>query len=179
MVMDNYEYFDPERVFSDKTLINHLLLHAKRLLRSASIAREVVVDVLIDLKDRPIGHIQSLRAYLYTCVTYKCLALLNEKKRFPTVPESSRQDVADDNTESKYFAIVAKIFPDVMDLLRNVCTQEQYEVFGYWINGKHYEEIANIKNMTIGAVGSALHRAKANARSLAPKVRQMMDKLEG
>ncbi len=176
--MDTFEYFDPAEVFNNPTLLNLLVSRATRLLRNDRDARDAVVDVLISLKGRRINDIQSLMGYLLTCVSNKCFELLNKRNRMLELPESSRQDVAEDDTESKHFAMVAKIYPDVMDLLRKVCTREQYEVFEYWINGKHYDEIANIKNMTVGAVGSVLHRAKIKARSLASKVRRMMDNLE-
>jgi RNA polymerase sigma factor (sigma-70 family) len=175
MATYSQDYPDPG---SDRNLLKVLIACAQKILRNNADARDVVSDVLLAWHSNPKVHIDNLTAYLRRCVVNKCFEVIRKRNLTTSVPEDPREDMPDDAAETKRLASILKIYPDAMQMLKEKCTEKQFEVFQLWLNGESYEEIAQQMNMDIGAMSSALYRAKKNARTLAAKVQSMLDRLE-
>jgi RNA polymerase sigma factor (sigma-70 family) len=169
---------DYSDLFKNNDLLKSLFVCAYKILRNTEDARDAVSDVLLSLQLHPKNNVDSLTAYLRTCVIHKCFEILKKKKRITILPEDARPDVIEDADETKRIANLMKIYPEAMKMLEEKCTDKQFEVFQLWLNGVSYASISQELGMEVGAVSSALYRAKRNARNLAIYVQRMMDRLE-
>ena len=150
------------------------LRKAKTIIRNEEMAKDVVQDAFVKMylygkKYKPQeGARWSSWAYMIlinTCFAYH--KKLKKDKEFSTAFSDEIEAVTPDESDHKQHEYDRQYITSLIDLLP--------ETFAkilrlYVIGGKNYAEIAEAENISVGAVKTRMHRAKAELKKIAAKI---------
>jgi RNA polymerase sigma-70 factor (ECF subfamily) len=158
-----------------RSLERSLYSHACRLLRDEVQAEDAVQDaLLLAYRGRATFRGGSFKAWVFRILTNRCLDLIRETKRRPTVPlDPPMEDESDDPVmqwadpapDIETVVIGHEMVRLVEEALAAVPAEQRAAVMLRDVQGFDYEEIARITNTELGTVKSRIHRGRIAVRN--------------
>lgn len=158
-----------------RSLERALYSHACRLLRDETQAEDAVQDaLLLAYRGRSTFRGGSFKAWVFRILTNRCLDLIREARRRPTVPldppvEEESDDAAmqwaDPAPDIETLVIGHEMVRLIEEALAAVPAEQRAAVMLRDMQGFDYEEIARITNSELGTVKSRIHRGRLAVRN--------------
>jgi len=141
----------------------HLLLAiAFKYLKNKEDAEDVVMNLFENLGNKLVKHeIQNFKSWLHTTIKNECLMQLRKSKRISSSVAIEQLETASSEIDSEDFHIAReKIINELEIILTGLKSDQQKCIQLFFLENKSYVEIAEILNLSLNAVKSAIQNGK-------------------
>ena len=141
----------------------HLLLAiAIKYVRNREEAQDIVMNLFEKLGDKIAKHdIQNFKSWLHTTLKNECLMHLRKTKKInSTTTIENLEDVVSESDSEEFYNTKEKVFNQLESSLAELKNEQRKSVELFYLENKSYVEIAEILNISLNNVKSAIQNGK-------------------
>ena len=141
----------------------HLLLAiAIKYIRNREEAQDIVMNLFEKLGDKIAKHdIQNFKSWLHTTLKNECLMHLRKTKKInSTTTIENLEDVVSESDSEEFYQTKEKVFNQLESSLAELKNEQRKSVELFYLENKSYVEIAEILNISLNNVKSAIQNGK-------------------
>lgn len=141
----------------------HLLLAiAIKYVRNREEAQDIVMNLFEKLGDKIAKHdIQNFKSWLHTTLKNECLMHLRKMKKInSTTTIENLENVVSELDSEEFYQTKEKVFNQLESSLAELKNEQRKSVELFYLENKSYVEIAEILNISLNNVKSAIQNGK-------------------
>lgn len=141
----------------------HLLLAiAIKYIRNREEAQDIVMNLFEKLGDKIAKHdIQNFKSWLHTTLKNECLMHLRKTKKInSTSTIENLENVVSESVSEEFYQTKEKVFNQLELSLAELKNEQRKSVELFYLENKSYVEIAEILNISLNNVKSAIQNGK-------------------
>jgi RNA polymerase sigma-70 factor (ECF subfamily) len=141
----------------------HLLLAiAIKYIRNREEAQDIVMNLFEKLGDKIAKHdIQNFKSWLHSTLKNECLMHLRKTKKInSTATIENLEDVVSESDSEEFYQTKEKVFNQLESSLAELKNEQRKSVELFYLENKSYVEIAEILNISLNNVKSAIQNGK-------------------
>jgi RNA polymerase sigma-70 factor (ECF subfamily) len=141
----------------------HLLLAiAIKYVRNREEAQDIVMNLFEKLGDKIAKHdIQNFKSWLHTTLKNECLMHLRKMKKInSTSTIENLENVVSESESEEFYKTKEKVFNQLESSLAELKNEQRKSVELFYLENKSYVEIAEILNISLNNVKSAIQNGK-------------------
>ena len=141
----------------------HLLLAiAIKYVRNREEAQDIVMNLFEKLGDKIAKHdIQNFKSWLHTILKNECLMHLRKTKKInSTTTIENLENVVSELDSEEFYQTKEKVFNQLESSLAELKNEQRKSVELFYLENKSYVEIAEILNISLNNVKSAIQNGK-------------------
>lgn len=141
----------------------HLLLAiAIKYVRNREEAQDIVMNLFEKLGDKIAKHdIQNFKSWLHTTLKNECLMHLRKMKKInSTTTIENLENVVSESDSEEFYQTKEKVFNQLESSLAELKNEQRKSVELFYLENKSYVEIAEILNISLNNVKSAIQNGK-------------------
>ena len=141
----------------------HLLLAiAIKYIRNREEAQDIVMNLFEKLGDKIAKHdIQNFKSWLHTTLKNECLMHLRKTKKInSTTTIENLENVVSELDSEEFYQTKEKVFNQLESSLAELKNEQRKSVELFYLENKSYVEIAEILNISLNNVKSAIQNGK-------------------
>ena len=141
----------------------HLLLAiAIKYIRNREEAQDIVMNLFEKLGDKIAKHdIQNFKSWLHTTLKNECLMHLRKTKKInSTTTIENLENIVSESDSEEFYQTKEKVFKQLESSLAELKNEQRKSVELFYLENKSYVEIAEILNISLNNVKSAIQNGK-------------------
>jgi RNA polymerase sigma-70 factor (ECF subfamily) len=141
----------------------HLLLAiAIKYIRNREEAQDIVMNLFEKLGDKIAKHdIQNFKSWLHSTLKNECLMHLRKMKKInSTTTIENLENVVSESDSEEFYQTKEKVFNQLESSLAELKNEQRKSVELFYLENKSYVEIAEILNISLNNVKSAIQNGK-------------------
>lgn len=141
----------------------HLLLAiAIKYIRNREEAQDIVMNLFEKLGDKIAKHdIQNFKSWLHTTLKNECLMHLRKTKKInSTATIENLENIVSESDSEEFYQTKEKVFNQLESSLAELKNEQRKSVELFYLENKSYVEIAEILNISLNNVKSAIQNGK-------------------
>jgi RNA polymerase sigma-70 factor (ECF subfamily) len=141
----------------------HLLLAiAIKYVRNREEAQDIVMNLFEKLGDKIAKHdIQNFKSWLHTTLKNECLMHLRKTKKInSTTTIENLENIVSELDSEEFYQTKEKVFNELESSLSELKNEQRKSVELFYLENKSYVEIAEILNISLNNVKSAIQNGK-------------------
>ena len=141
----------------------HLLLAiAIKYVRNREEAQDIVMNLFEKLGDKIAKHdIQNFKSWLHTTLKNECLMHLRKMKKInSTTTIENLENIVSESDSEEFYQTKEKVFNQLESSLAELKNEQRKSVELFYLENKSYVEIAEILNISLNNVKSAIQNGK-------------------
>ena len=141
----------------------HLLLAiAIKYVRNREEAQDIVMNLFEKLGDKIAKHdIQNFKSWLHTTLKNECLMHLRKTKKInSTATIENLENIVSESDSEEFYQTKEKVFNQLESSLAELKNEQRKSVELFYLENKSYVEIAEILNISLNNVKSAIQNGK-------------------
>lgn len=141
----------------------HLLLAiAIKYVRNREEAQDIVMNLFEKLGDKIAKHdIQNFKSWLHTTLKNECLMHLRKTKKInSTTTIENLENIVSELDSEEFYQTKEKVFNQLESSLAELKNEQRKSVELFYLENKSYVEIAEILNISLNNVKSAIQNGK-------------------
>lgn len=141
----------------------HLLLAiAIKYIRNREEAQDIVMNLFEKLGDKIAKHdIQNFKSWLHTTLKNECLMHLRKTKKInSTATIENLENIVSELDSEEFYQTKEKVFNQLESSLAELKNEQRKSVELFYLENKSYVEIAEILNISLNNVKSAIQNGK-------------------
>jgi RNA polymerase sigma-70 factor (ECF subfamily) len=141
----------------------HLLLAiAIKYIRNREEAQDIVMNLFEKLGDKIAKHdIQNFKSWLHSTLKNECLMHLRKTKKInSTATIENLENIVSESDSEEFYQTKEKVFNQLESSLAELKNEQRKSVELFYLENKSYVEIAEILNISLNNVKSAIQNGK-------------------
>jgi RNA polymerase sigma-70 factor (ECF subfamily) len=141
----------------------HLLLAvAIKYVRNREEAKDIVMNLFEKLGDKIAKHdIQNFKSWLHSTLKNECLMHLRKMKKInSTTTIENLENIVSESDSEEFYQTKEKVFNQLESSLAELKNEQRKSVELFYLENKSYVEIAEILNISLNNVKSAIQNGK-------------------
>lgn len=141
----------------------HLLLAiAIKYVRNREEAQDIVMNLFEKLGDKIAKHdIQNFKSWLHSTLKNECLMHLRKTKKInSTATIENLENIVSESDSEEFYQTKEKVFNQLESSLAELKNEQRKSVELFYLENKSYVEIAEILNISLNNVKSAIQNGK-------------------
>lgn len=141
---------------------NLLLAIAIKYIRNREEAQDIVMNLFEKLGDKIAKHdIQNFKSWLHTTLKNECLMHLRKTKKInSTTTIENLENIVSELDSEEFYQTKEKVFNELESSLSELKNEQRKSVELFYLENKSYVEIAEILNISLNNVKSAIQNGK-------------------